>query len=84
MIQYAVSDDGNEQMTNDQIHTLLAKGYTPEHIANYGQVSMAQIERVIDDVKSAFSDLWKDEYGIRPNLDRPISDMFEYLDERLA
>ena len=34
-------------MTNEQIKTLLGNGYTPEHIANYGQCSMVQVRRVM-------------------------------------
>ena len=37
-------------MTNAQIRTLLNKGYSAEHIANYGQCSMEQVERVADTV----------------------------------
>ena len=35
-------------MNNEQINTLLLKGYTPTYIANYGQVSKDQVQRVID------------------------------------
>lgn len=44
---------GHRLMNDSQIKNLLGKGYSAEHIANYGQCSKLQIDRVIEREKIA-------------------------------